>query len=258
MVKNQKGFSLLEILIVTAIMGAIGVLASNAIRSGMQNKRKMDARLRVESMTFDALGLMSTDIEKAFHYQHAFYEIDKQALASRKQGQPGQPGQIDPSQVPTPPENLTQFIGKSDQIHFTTLNHQRTVANSAESNIVEVGYYINDCKSRLTDKTSRCLWRRTSLYLDNDVTRGGEATLLLDNVNVLKFEYLNEDSSDKEWHSTWISDKNGAKTKTAKTSVNSANRRLRRFVLPITSTRPNASAALQQTRTATVTTAVRE
>lgn len=210
MAKNQKGFSLLEILIVTAIMGVIALLASNAIRNGLQNKKKMDARLRVESMTFDALRLMATDIERAFHYQHALYEIDKQAIIKKKP-RPAADGTYaaDPNELPPAPEHLTQFIGKPEQIHFTTLNHQRTVANSPESNIVEVGYYINDCKSRLTDKTSRCLWRRSSLFLDNDVTRGGENTLLLSNVSELKFEFLSDDSSDKEWRPQWLTDSNG-------------------------------------------------
>jgi len=207
---SQKGFSLLEILIVTGIMGAIGLLASNAIKGGLNNKRKMDARLKVESMTFDALRLMATDLERAFHYQYALYEIDKQAMINRKPT-PAQNGQYTPpaDQLPPPPERLTQFIGKADQLNFTTLNHQRTVANSQESNIVEVGYYVNDCKSRVTDKTSKCLWRRSSAYIDNDVTRGGVSTMLLDDVSELKFEYLSEDVNDKEWHSTWLSDANG-------------------------------------------------
>jgi prepilin-type N-terminal cleavage/methylation domain-containing protein len=208
---NQRGFSLLEILIVTALMAMIALLASNAIKNGLQNKRKIDARLRVESMTFDALRLMSTDIERAFHYQYTLYEIDKQALSDRKPHpmQPNGSYALDPNELPPPPERLTQFIGKGDQIHFTTLNNQRTVANSPESNISEVGYYVNDCKSRLTDKTSKCLWRRSALQLDNDVTRGGESTLLLDNVSLLKFEFLSDDVNDKEWHTQWISDSNG-------------------------------------------------
>ncbi len=79
---TNAGFSLLEILIVTSIMGVIALLASNAIKNGLNNKTKMDARLRVESSVFDALRLMATDIERAFHHQYALYEIDKQAIAA--------------------------------------------------------------------------------------------------------------------------------------------------------------------------------
>jgi prepilin-type N-terminal cleavage/methylation domain-containing protein len=202
---NQKGFSLIEILIVTAIMGSIALLASNAIRNGLNNKKKLDARLRVESSVFDSLRLMATDIERAFHYQYALYEIDKQALASQPKANPTAP---EPP-PPLPPERLTNFIGKETELHFTTLNNQRTTANAQESNQAEVGYYVNDCKSRLTDKVSKCLWRRSSTIIDNDVTRGGQSTMLLDNVSELKFEYLSEDYNDKEWHSRWLSDSNG-------------------------------------------------
>jgi len=203
---TNKGFSLLEILIVTSIMGVIALLASGAIKNGLQNKSKMDARLQTETAVFDALRLMTTDIEKAFHYQYALYEIDKQAIATTKKPD-GTP--VDPTQIPPAPERLTNFIGTENAIHFTTSNNQRTTVNSQESNVVEVGYYVNDCKTRTKQKASKCLWRRTSSVLDNDVTRDGTSTILLDNVTSLKLEYLNEDKNDKEWHSRWLTDANG-------------------------------------------------
>lgn len=206
--KSKNGFSLLEILIVTAIMGAIAVIASTAIKGGLRNKKKLDARLRVESSVFDALRLMSTDIERAFHYQYTFYEIDRTSVTGGTP--PGQPtgNPQDPVQ-PIPPERLTNIIGKDSSLHFTTLNHFRTTANAPESNQIEVGYYIENCRSRTTQQDSRCLWRRSSTIIDNDVTRGGEATPLLENVTELKFEYLSEDKNEKEWKKEWMSDVNG-------------------------------------------------
>lgn len=212
--KSQRGFSLLEILIVTAIMGAIAVIASTAIKGGLQTKKKLDARLRVESMVFDALRLMSTDIERAFHYQHALYEIDRASLASQAgpATPPGNDGSNpnNPAQQLPPPERLTNFIGKENSLHFTTLNHYRSTANSQESNQIEVGYYIENCKSRLTGKESRCLWRRSSIIIDNDVTRGGDATSLVENISDFKLEYLSEAVTEKEWKREWITDRNGS------------------------------------------------
>lgn len=213
--QNQNGFSLLEILIVTAIMGAIAVIASSAIRGGLQTKKKLDARLRVESTVFDALRLMSTDIERAFHYQHALYEIDRMSLEAQNAaggGNPNDPSDLNPNPqgVAPPPERLTNMVGKENMLHFTTLNHYRTIANSQESNQIEVGYYIESCKSRSTGKESRCLWRRTSLIIDNDVTRGGDATALLENVKELKFEYLSENINEKDWKREWLTDNNGS------------------------------------------------
>lgn len=198
----------------TALMGAIAVIASVAIKGGLQTKKKLDARLRVESMVFDALRLMSTDIERAFHYQHALYEIDRASLAAQPQpgGPNGNPNDLNTGVqgLPPPPERLTNMIGKDTSIHFTSLNHYRTTANAQESNQVEVGYYIENCKSRATGKESRCLWRRSSTIIDNDVTRGGDATPLVENISEFKLEYLGEAVTDKEWKREWVTDRNGS------------------------------------------------
>lgn len=211
--KTAAGFSLLETLIVLGILAVMALISSRAIKGALLNKAKIDARLKTETVVFDSLRVIATDIERAFHYQYALYELDRQVIAQQIQNsqKPGQPPPNDPDALtlPPPPERLTQFIGKEEQLHFTTLNHQRTVANAQESNQVEVGYYLADCKSRVTEKTSRCLWRRSSTQIDNDVTRGGPATPLVEHVSEFKFEYLSEDPNDKEWKREWLSDNNG-------------------------------------------------
>lgn len=213
---SKKGFSLLEILIVTALLGGIAIIASTAIKNGLNTKKKLDARLRVESMVFDALRIMSTDIERAFHYQFALYEIDRASL-SAKQGQnedttnPNGTGDINPEiqGLQAAPIRLTNMVGKENSIHFTTLNHYRTTANSQESNQIEVGYYLENCKSRQTRVESTCLWRRSSTIIDNDVTRGGDATPLVENVTEFQLEYLSENVNLKEWKKEWLTDNNG-------------------------------------------------
>jgi prepilin-type N-terminal cleavage/methylation domain-containing protein len=213
--RGQKGFSLLEIMIVTIIMAVMALAASKSIKTAMQNKRKIDARLKTETLVFDALRFMSTDVEKAFHYQYTTYEMERQAALAKedrlRQNPQNNPNpQAPPAQPPIPPVRYTQFIGKENSMHFTSLNNQRTTANSQESDQVEVGYFLATCKSRLdAKKESSCLWRRSSLIIDNDVTRGGEATPLVENVTDFKLEYLSDDPQQKEWKKIWQTDTNG-------------------------------------------------
>lgn len=219
---QQKGFSLFEILIVMVIMATLATISSNAIRTAMKNKKKIDARLRVEAMVFDCLKIMASDIEKAFHYQQPLYEIDKAVLSSQQKtnpdGSPQQP-QFNPqnpqnpqSQLGPKPLKLTQFLGKAQSLHFTTLNNQRITANAQESNLIEVGYTLANCKSRLTEKSGPCLWRRSSIVVDNDVSRGGTSTAMIENVTKFELEYLSEAVEEKEWKKEWLSDQNGSST----------------------------------------------
>lgn len=200
---------MIEIMIVTLIMAIMATVAARSVKTAMQNKKKIDARLRTETVVFDALRLMATDIEKAFHYQYALYEMERQALTKVMAANPPQAGQPNPMQNLVVPERRTQLIGKTDSLHFTTINHLRTTANAQEGNQIEVGYYLNTCKSRITGKSSTCLWRRNSLIIDNDVTRDGTATPLVENVTQLKFEYMSDSNNNKEWRSTWLTDANG-------------------------------------------------
>lgn len=217
--KNNKGFSLIEILVVMTIMAVFATIASNAIKTALMNKKKIDARLRIESRVFDALRIMATDLEKAFHYKNPFYEIERNALITANQAQnnnnqnnqnnnPQNPQQV---QIPPRPPILTQFIGKEQSIHFTTLNHFRSVANSQESDQIEVGYFLKNCRSRgnKDGESSQCLWRRTAITIDDEVDKDGKDVVLIENVETFKLEYLSEDINLKEWKSTWQSDRNG-------------------------------------------------
>jgi prepilin-type N-terminal cleavage/methylation domain-containing protein len=211
--RDSRGFSLLEVMLVTVIMAVMALAASKSIKTAMMNKSKIDARLKTETLVFDGLRLMATDVEKAFHYQYVTYEMERQAQIAKEQRLQSKGAQAgagaNPQQPLIAPIRYTQFIGKENSMHFTSLNNQRTTANSQESDQIEVGYFLATCKSRMSKKTSQCLWRRSSLIVDNDVTRGGDATPLIENVSEFKLEYLSDDPQQKEWRTIWQTDSNG-------------------------------------------------
>lgn len=218
---DNKGFSLVEIIIVMVILTVFATMAARSIKTAIYNKKKIDARLRIEAMVFDALQIMKADVEKAFHYTDPFYELDRSALiaANTKKGTSGgnnnannnQSGVNPNLQLPPKPIKLTQFLGKNTAMHFTTLNHFRSLADSQESDQVEVGYFIRDCRARgdKKGKSRPCLWRREALTIDDDVEKDGKEVVLLENVKKFTLEYLPEDANEKEWRQEWQSDRNG-------------------------------------------------
>lgn len=222
---NEKGFSLLEIIIVMTIMGVFATIAARSIKTATNNKKKIDARLRIESSVYDTLRIISTDLEKAFHFTNPFYELDKYALTAASTKKSGTNNNANAQQVtgqqqgqavsiPPRPPILTQFIGKENNVHFTTLNHFRTVSDSAESRQVEVGYFLKNCrpKGKKDGKSTPCLWRRSALTIDDDVTDGGKAVVLLENVKIFQLEYMSEDPNQRDWQDQWQSDRNGSST----------------------------------------------
>lgn len=203
-------------MIAVAIMGMISVLIASSIQSGIRNKKKTEATLRDESAVYDAMNIISTDINKAFNYQDFHYEIEKRAIEAVNQKiNPGtDPNQVNQGAIPLGPQpiKLTQLVGTKDSIHFTSINNFRSRYNSKESKLIEVGYYLDSCKSARTQKNSQCLWRRTAKYLDDDVTKGGDRIVLVENISKFELSYIGPNEQD-DWRDNWRTDNRaGAET----------------------------------------------
>ena len=97
--------------------------------------------------------------------------------------------------------NIKRSI-KEDKIDFVTMNNGRTMANAQQADFIEVGYSVKSCRN-LTDssKSSQCLYRRTQLVIDDDVSEGGTENVLLENISEFKVRYIGEGKQD--WVSTW-------------------------------------------------------
>ncbi len=207
---KQKGFTLVEVMISMFIMAMLTVLVSASIRTAVQNKKKIEARIETESMLYDTFRVMKGDIENAFNYQDVFFEIERLAIiqldAEKNKlnpgGQPGQPMQQRPA-----PIKLTHFAGESNQLNFTTLNHYRTRYNAQESDQMEVGYKLETCQSG-SKGSSKCIWRRSQTPIDEIIEEGGSRSAITHNVRTLRFSYRGF-REDDEWVDQWRSDNKG-------------------------------------------------
>ena len=105
---------------------------------------------------------------------------------------------------------MTNFVGETESVYFTTTTNQRTIKDSQESDLAKVGYFTKTCSSMGPNKgagTSTCLFRSVTPYLDDEVTKGGTETMLVDHVEEFKLRYLGPEQED--YVSAWKTDQNG-------------------------------------------------
>lgn len=227
-ISNSNAFTLIEVILAISILSTLSVLSTQALSRALKARIKIQAEVDDVSGMRDAMRLMRTDLNLAFH--HRDFEAEISTLLKKKSTQPGQqfgqqPGQFgapvgngfsgntgfnsnpnDPDQNKRQTKRYdpsTQFDGETDKVNFVTLNNGRIMANLVQADFIEVGYSLKECKNLTTNKTSKCLYRRTQNILDEDVTTGGQEMVLLENLSEFKLRYIGEGK--QEWASTWKS-----------------------------------------------------
>lgn len=228
--KNAAGFTLIELMITIGILGTLTVLTAQAIQQAIRSKVKLQDQIDDVSRMRDSMRLIEADITQGFHYQDLekeVYDLMKKKTSGQNQGQGQQFQQSNPNQQFQPQSQTdpkydpfsqnrelprkdpsTHFIGNSESMNFVTSNNTRTVRNSQQADFAEVGYSLKDCKSlKPNAEGSKCLWRRSSSLVDDDVTKGGDELVLLENVSEFKLRYIGKGKQD--WVSDWRSDQGG-------------------------------------------------
>ncbi len=235
--RSTTGFTLIEVLIAIAILATMGTLAAQSIQQAIKSKKKIQEQVDITSRMRDGMRLLERDIQMAYH--HRDWEKELLLAMKKKASQPvaGQktpvtpapPMAVDSTGAPDPfaapgteapridPE--TNFVGTENELNFVTMNNARLTRNSAQADHVEVGYSLRDCKSTDGKTSSKCLWRRTSPWVDKDVIKGGEEVVLLENVSEFALRYLGKGKQDwvKDWKTTEAGD--GATKKHFPTAV---------------------------------------
>jgi prepilin-type N-terminal cleavage/methylation domain-containing protein len=223
MKKSSAGFTLIEVMITVGILAFMTILATQSITQALKSKTKIQDQIDDVSRMRDALRLIEGDINEAFHYRDVEKELtdlaNKKPATNAAAGAAGAPGNpyaqaAPPPVTPTPfveaprIDPVTQFVGSNESLNFVTMNNARMVRNMKQADFIEVGYSLESCKAVGGEQnSSQCLWRRSTSWVDDDVTKGGDRVVLLENVSEFKLKYIGKGKDD--WVTEWRSDQGG-------------------------------------------------
>ena len=203
--KNNPGFTLIEVILAISILSTLTVLTTQALSRALKAKVKIQTEVDDVSGLRDTMRMIRTDVNLAFH--HRDFEQEISDLVNKPATSPT----VATPTAPVAPAHVrenkrvdptTDFVGTEDQMNFVTMNNSRITANSRQADFIEVGYSLKDCRN-LTDpsKSSKCLYRRTQLIIDDNVSEGGTEAVLLENISEFKIRYIGDGKQD--WVSTW-------------------------------------------------------
>lgn len=223
----QSGFTLIELVVSIAILAVLSLYTAKSIQQAVRTKVKIEKEIERTSVVREALRVMERDINLAFNYRDINVELYNQAgLERQKQAQtspspspafaggppvapPTVPGQQLPPFKPKQQVILTQFLGTDKDLSFTTISNVKTQADQQISDQAVIGYSLKDCTNWVNRSWhSKCLLRRVNPIISDDITKGGDETVLLENVTRFELRYLGP-GRETEWLKEWYSDGHG-------------------------------------------------
>lgn len=209
---GSKGFTLIEIVIAVALLAVIATLTATNIQRSIQVKAKIEKDISQYAEVRDALNIITSDVNKAFHWtdinELVKIKANNDAKVAKKPVPFPEVGQAseDGRDGPIPLDKLTQFIGKKDSLYFTSLSNVRVMRGSPVSDQAKVAYFLKGVKSLRTGEQTEALVRAISPYLDGENEEPGRETVLVEDVTDLEFKFLGEED-EEEWFDEWSGDR---------------------------------------------------
>lgn len=245
MTKSQQGLTLLELLIAVSLMAVLSITTTQMLRKSTVQTKKITAGIDHTSYLRSALNIIKKDVSKSINYRNLnlflYNEAQKERVKrydsrvsqwvndynekkkptpalttqtindEQKKDMEAKIGAKPVSKAPKKEVIYTHFVGDNEKLYFTSASGVRFRAADKISDLAEVGYFLRTCKSRkYPGKESKCLWRSISYNLDDDVTKGGTDSVLIENILSAEFKYLSATSEDLakeslDWVESWDS-----------------------------------------------------
>ncbi len=169
---RARGFTLVELMIAVSITAIIGAMTAGAfvqVDHAAQVARDQGDRYASARL---ALARMGREVSMAFLSD----DYDRNRYRER----------------------VTLFVGREDQLLFSTMAHERLYQDAKESDQSIVEYTV-DADPELPGE--QALFRREKVHLDDEPDRGGRKDLVATHVTGLTIAYWDQKRSDwaREW-----------------------------------------------------------
>lgn len=174
---KRSGFTLIEVVIAIAITSFIGVVIGVSFNTTIQNKDIIEGQAEHYRMLRASMNRMVREIGAA-------YVSDR----------------YDPKRYRDAFDRPTNFVGKRDQLLFTTMAHQRLYADAKESDQMVVEYSVKSSPDPKA-KGRQDLVRREKVQIEERMERGGTEDVLFEGAKKIEFQYWN--SERKQWEDEW-------------------------------------------------------
>ncbi len=174
LLSTPAGFTLLEVVVSIGILVVILTIIYGAFNSSMKAFTAMENRGDAYGQARLVLNRMSEEIASIY-------------FSTSEKSNTGLLG-----------EDRDEYDLPADSLHFTSLSHVRWVRDSKESELSEIGYYLE------TDRETETsfLFRREDWNVDGTLEEGGMALELAEGIDGLNFRY----HDGEEWVDDWDSE----------------------------------------------------
>jgi general secretion pathway protein J len=174
---NERGFSLMEVMVAVGITALMGAMVAASFTTGFRAREVVDEEAGHYRMVRTATSRMVREIGAAY--------VSDRYDAKRHRDQNDRP---------------TNFVGERDSLLFSSFAHQRLYQDAKESDQVVIEYSVKssgDPKAR----GRQDLVRRANPTPAERMDRGGSEDVLFEGIKRLELAYW--DSERKEWKNEW-------------------------------------------------------
>lgn len=192
---HQSGFTLLEILLSMGILASISVFAITAISNQLEIRNRLAGINEVQHALNSALEHIFDDV------RHAYVLSKSDSVAANVSARPVKP----------------VLKGKGDNLYFSMQNFNSMAANSPESNLAMVRYFVREDGK---DNTKHMLVRVVDTVFKESIERPGVGSeqVLIHDLKDFSLMYWNGQDWISEWD-TGSSDANGKLPKMVKIKI---------------------------------------